>query len=148
MLRCLPSPDCLTAALPHCLAEHGLAHQGDGGARRQVGHTHTQERVISCCQPASFRLAAQRGLVRVTVAPADKLATHVIITVEDTGIGISQDKIPHIWGAFEQVRAESTRPSHVGSDPKPLAKGTTSHTYGAYRLVGAPGVLTHLGECT
>uniref|UniRef100_A0A7S3VS63 histidine kinase n=1 Tax=Dunaliella tertiolecta TaxID=3047 RepID=A0A7S3VS63_DUNTE len=51
----------------------------------------------------------QRGLVRVTVAPADKLATHVIITVEDTGIGISQDKIPHIWGAFEQVDMSVTR---------------------------------------
>jgi len=46
---------------------------------------------------------AQRGLVRVTVAPADKSATHVIITVEDTGIGIAKHKIPSIWGAFEQV---------------------------------------------
>ena len=49
-------------------------------------------------------LHSQRGLVRVTVAPADRSGTHVIICVEDTGIGISQEKIPHIWGAFEQVR--------------------------------------------
>ncbi|KAF5834465.1 hypothetical protein DUNSADRAFT_8821 [Dunaliella salina] len=64
----------------------------------------------------------QRGLVRVTVAPADRSATHVIITVEDTGIGISQDKIPHIWGAFEQVGVETgrlaTRKKNVCDHPR------------------------------
>jgi hypothetical protein len=45
----------------------------------------------------------QRGLVRVTVAPSDESGAYVTITVDYTGIGISKDKIPQIWGAFEQV---------------------------------------------
>ncbi|WP_319825367.1 response regulator [Thalassovita sp.] len=54
----------------------------------------------------------QRGhvLVRVVgVQPDDGPDTHVHVTIEDTGIGIPEDKIDHIFGEFNQVEDERNR---------------------------------------
>ncbi len=44
---------------------------------------------------------SDRGFVRVTVQSADP--DHITVTVEDTGIGIAPDQMPHIFEAFRQV---------------------------------------------
>ncbi|KAL6760739.1 hypothetical protein V8C86DRAFT_1037595 [Haematococcus lacustris] len=49
------------------------------------------------------------GYVRVSVGPANPTGCSVLITVEDTGIGIPADKMGSIWGAFEQVDMSVTR---------------------------------------
>ncbi|GLC35005.1 Hexokinase-3 [Pleodorina starrii] len=49
-----------------------------------------------------------RGSVRVRVAPSAD-GSQVTLQVADTGIGISEDRINGIWGAFEQVDMSVTR---------------------------------------
>ena len=49
-------------------------------------------------------------LVRVTGAPMrDSDATNVHIAIEDTGIGIAEDKVGHVFGEFTQVEDERNR---------------------------------------
>ncbi len=49
-------------------------------------------------------------LIRVTGVPDDSGETCVIhVTIEDTGIGIPEDKIDHIFGEFNQVDDERNR---------------------------------------
>ncbi|SEQ17629.1 response regulator [Thalassovita taeanensis] len=49
-------------------------------------------------------------LVRVVgMQPEGSSATHVHITIEDTGIGIPTEKIDHIFGEFNQVEDERNR---------------------------------------
>ncbi|MWB76522.1 response regulator [Pseudooceanicola sp. 216_PA32_1] len=50
-------------------------------------------------------------LVRVVGLPgADGTATHLHVTVEDTGIGIAPDKLPLIFDDFSQVQGSHDRP--------------------------------------
>ncbi|PSR15966.1 hybrid sensor histidine kinase/response regulator [filamentous cyanobacterium CCP3] len=42
-----------------------------------------------------------RGQVRVSLA--DSGSSHITVTVEDTGIGIGEEQLPHIFEAFRQV---------------------------------------------
>ena len=53
--------------------------------------------------------ASGHVLVRVTGITDGKDQTHVHIVVEDTGIGIPEDKIGHIFGEFNQVDDETNR---------------------------------------
>ena len=51
-----------------------------------------------------------RVLIRVTGATEpDGKRANVHIAIEDTGIGISEDKLPHIFGEFNQVEDERNR---------------------------------------
>lgn len=47
--------------------------------------------------------------VRCLLAPLDKKRVKVQISVEDTGVGISSDKLKEIFGAFSQTDASNTR---------------------------------------
>ncbi|MDF7807095.1 ATP-binding protein [Pontiellaceae bacterium B12219] len=51
------------------------------------------------------------GAVTLTVKLADEHADHVHLRfeVEDTGIGISEEKLPHVFGAFQQQDASTSR---------------------------------------
>ncbi len=49
-------------------------------------------------------------IIRITGVPArDDAAREIHVTVEDTGIGISKDKVDHIFGEFNQVEDERNR---------------------------------------
>jgi signal transduction histidine kinase len=48
-------------------------------------------------------------LIRVTGVPDATSPAAVHVTVEDTGIGISQDKLEHVFGEFNQVEDERNR---------------------------------------
>lgn len=47
--------------------------------------------------------------LRVIGEPADNGKTKLCVTVEDTGIGISPDKIDHVFGEFNQVEDDRNR---------------------------------------
>ena len=49
----------------------------------------------------------ERGTITLTLKQEDD----IILTVQDTGIGISEEHLPHIWNA-------STRPIHPAAIPK------------------------------
>ena len=48
----------------------------------------------------------EEGKVEVTALQSD---THIVITVTDTGIGISEDHLPHIFSEFRQADSSSSR---------------------------------------
>ena len=48
-------------------------------------------------------------LVRVAGIADEAGACHLHVTVEDTGIGIPEDKIEHVFGEFNQVESEQNR---------------------------------------
>ncbi|UWR22316.1 ATP-binding protein [Sulfitobacter sp. S190] len=76
--------------------------EGDAGRLRQV--------LTNLVGNAIKFTAAGHVLVRVTGVPDDvtrRLALHVV--VEDTGIGIAEDEIDHIFGEFTQVENERNR---------------------------------------
>ncbi len=51
------------------------------------------------------------GSVRITVRPQPN---HVVITVSDTGAGISAEALPHIFERFYRASSSRTRDGHVG----------------------------------
>ncbi|MEO0939474.1 MAG: response regulator [Pseudomonadota bacterium] len=53
--------------------------------------------------------AAGHILIRVTGVPSDDGPNQVTIAIEDTGIGIPEDKVAHIFGEFTQVENERNR---------------------------------------
>ncbi|MBE9111898.1 response regulator [Nodosilinea sp. LEGE 07298] len=52
------------------------------------------------------------GQVRVSVIEAG--ASHIVLTVEDTGMGIAKEQLPHIFEAFRQVD-QTIRRQHPGT---------------------------------
>ncbi len=70
--------------------------------------------------------------MRVSVAPREGSGgSHVTVRVDDTGIGIPRDKVPTIWGAFEQVSACLRQKHWCGQT---LVLGTASRTVGTAPL--------------
>jgi len=72
------------------------------------------ERVLSNLLENSIRYTPENGSVTVNVTKSDQM---VKVLVEDTGFGISQEEIPHIFERFyrvEKSRAESTGGTGLG----------------------------------
>jgi signal transduction histidine kinase len=60
----------------------------------------------------AFKFTAREGRITLDAAPAEE--GRIAVTVEDTGVGIPADKLPHIFEKFYQVDNDA-QPRSVGS---------------------------------
>jgi len=79
----------------------------DAGAGPISGDADRLQQVVWNLLSNAIKFTPLSGRVTVRVARAD---SHVLLTVEDSGIGIDEDFLPHVFERFRQGDSSSTRP--------------------------------------
>jgi heavy metal sensor kinase len=88
--------------------EKGLTLSGHLAPEITVSADHTQmERMISNLLSNAIKYTPGGGRVKVRVAPAEAIGW-VQLVVEDTGLGIPAENLPHIFDRFYRVRDANT----------------------------------------
>lgn len=84
--------------------EKSVTLSADLDARAIVSADHTQiERLLSNLLSNAIKYTPEGGAVRVRVSPADAPGWAQIV-VEDSGVGIAAENLPHIFDRFYRVR--------------------------------------------
>lgn len=82
----------------------------DPDADHVEGDASRLQQVVWNCLANSVKFTPSGGLIRVRLEGDDALAR---ILISDTGVGISPDFLPHVFGRFQQADGAMTR-SHTG----------------------------------
>ncbi|MEO9853154.1 MAG: two-component regulator propeller domain-containing protein [Reichenbachiella sp.] len=67
------------------------------------------DKVIYNLLSNALKFTPENGTIEVTIGPSDEDANKIIFGVQDSGIGIAADKLPHVFDRFYQVEGASTR---------------------------------------
>lgn len=67
------------------------------------------DKVIYNLLSNALKFTPEKGTIEVTIGHSDEDIDKVNIIVQDSGIGIAADKLPHIFDRFYQVEGASTR---------------------------------------
>lgn len=88
----------------------------------------------------ALKFTLRGGTVTVSAVRGDD--AHLVIRIEDTGVGISADDLSRVTQPFAQVLNAQTK-EHIGTGlGLPLTKGLVELHGGAFTMASAPGVGT------
>ncbi len=79
----------------------------DAGTGLVSGDVDRLQQVVWNLLSNAIKFTSPGGHIRVAV---DRLESHVQLTVQDSGIGIDRDLLPHVFERFRQGDSSSTRP--------------------------------------
>jgi signal transduction histidine kinase len=85
----------------------------------------------------AVKYTSSGGLVRILVEPAPKNGEEIAITVADTGIGISEKDIPHIFERY--YRGDKSRSGPGAGLGLPLVQGIVESHGGRVSVESEPG---------
>jgi PAS domain S-box-containing protein len=88
----------------------------------------------------------EKGSIEITVSEAPARQpnlTCVVIEIKDTGIGISEDKIPHIFDKFMQADSSITRRYGGSGLGLAICKAFVEEMGGTINVTSHPGIGTH-----
>lgn len=117
-------------------AEKGLVFELETPARlRAYTDRACVERILACLVDNAVKFTAE-GRVTVTLAPR---GSDVVLCVEDTGIGIAPDFLPHLFSAFRQEDEGLTRAYAGVGLGLALARRLVELVGGTIRVDSEPG---------
>lgn len=115
------------------LAEaRGVTLTLESGAGSILGDRTRLRQVLTILVDNALKYTPSGGTIRLSAARADD---HVVLQVEDNGVGIALEHLPHVFERFYQVEAGSAAGSGLGL---PIAKALVQVQGGAIRIRSQP----------